>query len=169
MTTKIFLKLLADNPQKELVFEYRKNEFIPTSFHITEVKNSYFNSVDCGGNMHEEYQTIVQLWVNQGEPLKSSGMSAKKALQIFNIVDKLRPMRRDTGIFFEYGFIDLPTSVYSIDHIKVEAEQIIIKMFVPKTVCKPNLLILEDEQQNGGCCQPAIATQKNYSRPGGCC
>jgi len=29
MTTKAFLELLGNNPQKELVFEYEDNQFIP--------------------------------------------------------------------------------------------------------------------------------------------
>ena len=131
MTTKAFLELLGNNPQKELVFEYEDNQFIPV-YHITEVKNAYFESIDCGGNAHEEYQTITQLWISPKDSLKKKCMTAEKALKIYNIVDGVKPMKRDTPIFFEYGYKDLRTSIYSVEEIAKTTDQLIIKMFVPK-------------------------------------
>ena len=100
MLTKEFLELLNSNPGKELIFEYEKEHFVPSSYHITEVKNMHYESVDCGGFAHEEFQTIVQLWVNENEK-NGRHMETQKAHKIMKLVDGVRPLRLDTKIFFE--------------------------------------------------------------------
>ena len=47
MKTRDFLNLLKDNPQKELLFEYRDSQVIPKAYHITEIKSAHITSVDC--------------------------------------------------------------------------------------------------------------------------
>ena len=152
MTTQKFLDLLASNPQKELVFEYEANQFISAAYHITEIKNVHFESIDCGGNAHEAFQTIVQLWISPKDAHKKKCMIAEKALKIFNIVDGVKPMKRDTEIFFEYGDKDLRTSNYSVENVAITNEQVIIRMFVPKTACKPAQKVMEQGQKAVGCC-----------------
>lgn len=168
MTTKSFLELLAKHPQKELVFEYEANQFVPV-YHITEVKNVHFESIDCGGNAHEEYQTITQLWISPKDFLEKKCMTAEKALKIYNIVDGVKPMKRDTEIFFEYGYRDLRTSVYSIEEIEASADQLIIKMFVPKTACKPALKVVEKGKEALSCCAPAPQAIGKGKKTVGCC
>jgi len=168
MTTKAFLELLGNNPQKELVFEYEDNQFIPV-YHITEIKNTYFESIDCGGNAHEEYQTITQLWISPKDSLKKKCMTAEKALKIYNIVDGVKPMKRDTPIFFEYGYKDLRTSIYSVEEIAETADQLIIKMFVPKTACKPAQQAMEKGKEALNCCAPAQQVVGTTKQVIGCC
>ena len=151
MTTQKFLDLLAANSEKELVFEYEANQFIPV-YHITEVKNVHFESIDCGGNAHEEFQTITQLWISPKDFLKKKCMTGEKALKIFNIVDGVKPLRKETEILFEYGYKDLRTSIYSVENIEETDNQLIIKMFVPKTACKPALQVVEQGKQFLTCC-----------------
>lgn len=168
MTTQTFLELLANHPQKELIFEYEANQFIPV-YHITEVKNVYFESIDCGGNAHEEYQTITQLWISPKDFLKKKCMTTEKALKIFNIVDGVKPMKRDTQIFFEYGYKDLRTSVYSIEEVVETANQLIIKMFVPKTACKPSQQVIEKGKAALNCCKPVEAVVEKGKQVLSCC
>jgi len=168
MTTKSFLELLAQNPQKELVFEYEANQFIPV-YHITEIKNVHFESIDCGGNAHEEHQTITQLWISPKDFLEKKCMTAEKALKIYNIVDGVKPMKRDTEIFFEYGYQDLRTSVYSVEEVAETADQLIIKMFVPKTACKPALKVVEKGKKALSCCGPAPQAIGKEKKTVGCC
>lgn len=168
MTTQTFLDLLANNPQKELVFEYEANQFIPV-YHITEVKNVHFESIDCGGNAHEEYQTITQLWISPKDFLEKKCMTAEKALKIYNIVDGVKPMRRETQIFFEYGYKDLRTSIYSIEEVVETSDQLIIKMFVPKTACKPAQEVIEKGQAALNCCAPVQQVVGKAKAGMGCC
>ena len=136
MLTKEFLELLNSNHGKELIFEYEPSRTVPAAYHITEVKNVHFESVDCGGFAHDEYQTIVQLWVNEKE-VKEKHMETHKALKIMNLVDGVKPLRKDTEIFFEYGRGSLRTSNYSVENVVVEDEKIVLKMYVQPTACKP--------------------------------
>ncbi len=168
MTTQSFLELLTNNPQKELVFEYEANQFIPV-YHITEIKNVHFESVDCGGNAHEEFQTIVQLWISPKDFLLKKRMTAEKALKIFTIVDGVKPMKKETEIFFEYGYKDLRTSVYSVEAIEEADNQLIIKMFVPKTVCKPSQQVFEKGKKVLNSCQPVQQAMEQGKKVLSCC
>ena len=168
MTTKEFLELLENNPQKELVFEYEANQFIPV-YHITEIKNVHFESIDCGGNAHEEFQTITQLWISPKDFLKRKCMTAEKALKIYHIVDGVKPMKRDTPIFFEYGYKDLRTSIYSVEEVVETVDQLIIKMFVPKTACKPAQQVIEKGKEALNCCAPASQVVGKVKKVVGCC
>ncbi len=137
MKTKEFIDLLKSHPEKKLSFEYQEGAFVPETFHITEIKNSNVTSVDCGGFMHEFNETIVQLWINEGEELRED-FTAQKALKIIDIVNSKYPVNEAAELFFEYGYIDLPTSNYKVKKVHIRKDEIIVKLFVPSTVCKPS-------------------------------
>lgn len=150
MKTQELLNLLQEQPNKELVFEYAAGTYVPNAYHITEVKNVHIESVDCGGRPDEYYQTIIQLWI--GDTLEQErAMTAEKALKILDIVDKMKPMRRDTELFFEYGFGDLRTSNYQVENVIETADKIVLQLYVAPTVCKPKF---ELELAGGGSCSP---------------
>ena len=151
MTTEQFLQILQENPEKELVFEYRPGFFVPMAYHITEVKNVHIEAVDCGGRPSEYFQTIVQLWVD-GKETTERHMLTEKALKIFDIVGKMKPMRGEAEIFFEWGNEYLPTSNYSPASIENTDGQLIVKMFVPPTICKPKLELELAGCTTVGCC-----------------
>jgi len=154
MKTQEFLKLLENNPNKELVFEFQENEFVPKSFHITEIKSKQIQSVDCGGFQHNYDETVVQLWIPEKEK-KEIGMDAAKALKIFKIVDGKNPLKKETPIYFEFGHGELRTSIYDIQAAELSDNQIIIKMFVPATACKPLLTLATTfSNESSGCCGP---------------
>ncbi len=142
MNTGDFLNLLEEHGTKELVFEYKENQFVPKAYHITEIKTQHIESVDCGGNAHSYDETVVQLWIS-GTEEKDRYMEADKAMKIFDIVDKKKPMKRDTPIFFEWGFGDLATSVYKVESVENDTNQVLVKLFVPPTVCKPREIVLD--------------------------
>lgn len=160
MKTKAFLDLLENNPEKELVFEYGTDQFVPNAYHITEIKNVHIESVDCGGNAHDFDQTIVQLWVD-GKEVQERSMTASKAKKIFDIVDNVKPLDITSPIFFEWGNTGLATSTYDITEISESSEKIVVKLFVPPVQCKPKSLALAGVEtgETGGCCAPG----------GGCC
>ncbi|MEL6865825.1 MAG: DUF6428 family protein [Bacteroidota bacterium] len=136
MTTQQFLDLLDAHPEKELLFEYQPNQFVAKAYHISEIKNALFETVDCGGNHHDEYQTIAQIWVNPLE-VSSRYMTAAKARKIFNIVDATRPLRLQADMRIEYGDTQRPTSHFTIDKVKIDTNRLLVKMSVPNTLCKP--------------------------------
>ena len=151
MKTGEFLELLENNAEKELIFEYRENEFVPNAYHITEVKSQHIESVDCGGFGHTYDETVVQLWISNSEK-KDKAMEAGKALKIFKIVDAKKPMKRDTDIFFEWGFGELLTSSYKVQAVENDAQRVLVKLFVPPTVCKPRELLQTVQNMTGTSC-----------------
>ena len=155
MKTGEFLELLETNGEKELVFEYRENEYVPKAYHITEVKTQHVDSVDCGGIQHTYDETVVQLWVS-GTEEKDRSMEAIKALKIFNIVDGKKPLKRETPIYFEWGHGDLATSIYNVESMEMSDDRVLIKLFVPPTVCKPRVVELAEmtnlASAGSGCC-----------------
>lgn len=157
LTVDTFLQKLAQQPAKELVFEYQENTFVPKAYHITEVKNVHIESVDCGGRPDTYDQTIVQLWVS-GKETANRYMTVDKALKIFQIVDTKKPLKRDTEIFFEWGNgPSLRTSTYAVEAIHETEDQLILQLFVPATVCKPAagkmaLAVAVSGCGGGGCC-----------------
>ena len=151
MTTEKFLQLLHSGGDKELRFAYAPGQLVPTAYHITEVKSAHINSVDCGGKEHAYDETIVQLWLN-GIERKKRAMTAAKAAKIFDIVNAKRALRGDTEIFFEYGYGDLATSVYRVTGVAETEDQIVVKMEVPGTACKPMQAITDLLPVAEGCC-----------------
>lgn len=146
MKTSEFLNILEENPELGLEFEIESGQFVKPTFHITEVKNVTIESVDCGGNPDSYKQTIVQLMVNPLEEIRKP-WTAGKALDIFNKVEKLKPINGDTEIFFEYGDLDIRTSNFSVEDILFADGKIRLELFAKPTVCKPSLAT------NGkGCC-----------------
>lgn len=138
MTSNEFLTLLKEYSNKELVFEYQEGQFLPKAYHITEVKNVYIESVDCGGRASEERLTVVQLW-HDGKEQKDRFMDAGKALEIFDKTNSIRPMLLDTEILFEYQPIGGNTSTYKVRSIAEVDGQVRVKIGVPATACKPQL------------------------------
>lgn len=159
MTTSQFLDLLQNAGEKELLFQYAAGQNVPNAYHITEIKSTHTDSVDCGGQEHSYDETVVQLWLS-GTESKDQAMAADKALKIFNIVNSKRALKGDTEIFFEYGYAELATSVYRVSGVEDKGEQVIVHMEVPATVCKPRELMATSLPiaGNGGC-----------TPGGGCC
>ena len=153
MKTQEFLELLKVNSQKEVAFEYENGEFIAKNYHITEIKNVTIDSVDCGKNPHYEEQTVVQL--KNGNLLERSTrfMSAEKAMKIFTLVDSVKPLRQDAEIFFEYGNKTVKTSIYKVVEIDNNQNSLIVKLFVPPTICKPQEVAFKS--LNLACCAPS--------------
>lgn len=146
MKTSEFLNLLQENPELGLEFEVESGQFVKPTFHITEVKNVTIESVDCGGNPDSYKQTIVQLMVNPLEEMRRP-WTAKKALDIFNKVEKLKPINQDAEIFFEYGDEKIRTSNFSVEDVLFADGHIRLELFAKPTVCKPSLA-----GNGNGCC-----------------
>lgn len=152
MQTKDFLAFLKDNGDREIKIEFRPGQFVPTAFHITEIKNIHVESVDCGGRPDSYDQTVVQLWWD-GQEQKDRALSAAKALKIFDIVQKVKPLKEETELFLEWGHGDLNPSNYSIQQVDILEDTLIFRLFAKPTVCKPIFeLGLTTCTPGGGCC-----------------
>lgn len=136
MKTKEFIHILENNPNKELVFEYQSGKLIGANYHLTEVKNVHFNTVDCGGNPNEWKETQVQLWESPSEIGKTTYLTTTKAAAILHRVDSIQPLWLDTELKIEFGNENFHTSVLKIQDYKEKPQRITFQLFEEKTLCK---------------------------------
>ena len=138
MQTKEFIHLIENNLGKELLFEYANDKFAGANYHLTEVKNVFFDTVDCGGRSDSWYETHLQLWESPKEIDKTTFMTVDKILSILKKVDGIKALKVETQIKIEYGNADFHTSVMDIDHIENNNDKLIIKLYSGATLCKAN-------------------------------
>jgi hypothetical protein len=80
--TNEFISALRAVPANELVFVDLDGHTVPAGYHLTELKTAYFDTVDCGGQVNQWQETIVQLWVPSNP--SENCMTAAKFLRIFD-------------------------------------------------------------------------------------
>jgi len=85
-----FIAKLRAAPENRLLFVDRDGNPIHAGYHLTELQAVSFQTVDCGGQVNNWTETIVQLWVPPDAD--DDYMTAAKFLQIF---DKVRGMMLD--------------------------------------------------------------------------
>ncbi len=161
MKVKEILEILKENKNKELLFEYAENKFADTNYHLTEVKNVIFETVDCGGVVNDWKETHIQLWESPSEIGKEYYITTEKAVAILERVNTIRPLWLETEVKVEFGNNDFHTSVLSIEEIATDKNRVTVKLFPNKTECKAQetcRVLVEDttEETNKevACCSP---------------
>ncbi len=155
MKTKEFISLLENNLDKELLFEYANDKFAGANYHLTEVKNVFFDTVDCGGRSDSWKETHLQLWESPKEMDKTNFMTVDKILSILKKVDGIKALEIETPIKIEYGNSDFHTSVMEIDHFVIQSNRLIVKLYSEATLCKANDecgIAQKDEINEEACC-----------------
>ncbi len=161
MKTNEFLRLLKENPNKSLLFEYENGHYVGANYHVTEVKNITIDAVDCGANTDFWKETIIQLWESPKEKGKREYMTVYKALGILNKVDQMKPMEREAEVKFEYSNSNFHTAQLFVNGFTFNEGQLIMKLGVEQTDCKAKTYNapIEKGVREEACCSPS----------GGCC
>ena len=168
MKTKEFLNTLNENKGKALLFEFAKDKYAGTNYHLTEIKNVQFNSVDCGGNPNNWKETHIQLWESPSEKGKEAYMTVEKVLSVFAKVDGINPLWQETDIKVEFGNEEFHTSIMNISEFEIQNTQLIVKLFSEKTLCKaPDICGTEEDS----CCETEEVKEETTSccEGTGCC
>jgi hypothetical protein len=63
MKTSEFIAALRAAPNNQLIFADLAGHTVRSGYHLTELKAASFDTVDCGGEVNQWQETIVQLWV----------------------------------------------------------------------------------------------------------
>lgn len=157
MKTKEFLQVLENNTEKELIFEYANNQLVSANYHLTEVKNVFFDTVDCGGKPNEWNETHLQLWEDPNELGKTNYLKVDKVLSILKRVNSIKTLLLDTEIKMEYGNDSFSTSVMPVASIEISEEFLKVKLFVEETKCKAKDVcgIPEIVEEKNTCCSPS--------------
>ena len=163
MKTQEFLTVLKENEGKALLFEYEENKFVDTNYHITEVKNTIINSVDCGGKTDEWNETVIQLWESPTEKGKIGYLKSDKALSILERVHSMHPLDGNALVKFEYSNDNFHKAHLEVQQIEVTTSKVIVQLFVSQTDCKA--------KDTCGVPETALVdVQENSCAPGsGCC
>jgi len=163
MKTQEFLTVLKENEHKALLFEYQENKFVDTNYHITEVKNTVIDSVDCGGKMDAWNETVIQLWESPSEKGKIGYLKSDKALSILERVHGMHPLDGNAIVKFEYSNDNFHKAHLEVQQIEVTTSKVIVQLFVSQTDCKA--------KDTCGVPETALANaQENSCAPGsGCC
>lgn len=146
MKTSEFIEALRRSPDKQLVFVNDEGTPIHPGYHLTELKAASFETVDCGAQKNRWHETIVQLWVPEGEE-SDEFMTAQKFLGIYDRVSGMVALDPEAEIRFEYGDENFPPSNYHVAKIDIDAGGIQVELCLPQTTCKAR-----DRREAGAAC-----------------
>jgi hypothetical protein len=153
MKTNEFILKLRAHLGKALLFEYSEGKYAETNYHLTEVKNVTFETVDCGGKKNQWKETQLQLWESPSEQGKTDYMTVDKVISILERVDGINPLWLDTDIKVEFGNEQFHTSILDIMDFSSSDDKLIVKLFTVKTGCKANDVCGEVvEEKSTSCC-----------------
>ena len=145
MNTNELFEKLDTNITSKLLFILPNGREIQGDLHFTEVKSISVKSVDCGANAHTYNETVIQLWLNERSE-KEAEWSGGKAVNILNKVGSRQRFDPESEVYFEYGDSISQTAKYSIETIYRAKDNLIVRLFVKPTECKPR------RNQEVACC-----------------
>lgn len=146
MRTQDFINRLRKASAKALVFINSDGATIHGGYHLTELKAASFDTVDCGAQKNQWNETIVQLWVPEGEE-NGGFMTAAKFLSIYDKVASLIPLDPTAEIRFEYGDENFPPSNYHVENVSENRTELRVQLQLPQATCKAR-----DRRESGAAC-----------------
>ena len=87
MQVKQFLDIVKQHQDMPLLFEYQPGSVVSGGYHVTEIKNAEFHTIDCGNSLHSWKEVIVQIWVPDEASQNDDWMPTSKFAKIWDIVD----------------------------------------------------------------------------------
>jgi len=165
MDTQTFLENLGQHSRKHLVFEYGGKTVAP-GYHVTEIMNVTYETMDCGGQANFWRETVIQLQ-GPGSKDRPEFMSTDKFLSIYHRVAASVPVRPDSEIRLEYGDTQTPAIQYHVDSLETNGDSVVVRLSPPGVTCKA-----ADRRNQGEVCgTPAMGApiELEVLAKGGCC
>jgi hypothetical protein len=135
MNWQTFKQYLEVNRERVLQFRYAPGKLVDASYHITEIKQAFINSVDCGGVLNKWTEIVVQLWVPEGET-QPKAMLAGKALSIINLVETTLQLDAEAIVKIEFGNSQFDTRQMLPQVVITESENIVVDLLADTVQCK---------------------------------
>lgn len=158
MKTQEFLELLKSHQDKSLLFEYATGQLVGANYHITEVKHTTIESVDCGARMDAWNETVIQLWESPDELGETEYMSTNKAMGILNEVGRMKPYDMNAEVKIEYSNNLFHTAQLFVNDFEIHGNNLLVKLAIEKTDCKAKEICGIPESELVGaiesCCSP---------------
>ena len=173
MKTKEFLEVLNAYKDLPVYFEYQPGSFVRTDYHLTEIKNVDFDTVDCGGVQNKWQEVHVQLWENE-VPEPNHQLTGSKILSIFEVVNNVRTTLEDVEVFFEYQNQNFHKATLPVAAYEVKNDLLILRLGEGFTTCKAKDRATTEEEKAQACCgspvEVEVKEEANQCAPGsGCC
>lgn len=159
MTTQELLETLTLHPDKPLIFE-TNGQRVPPGYHVTEVMNVTYESMDCGGQANFWRETVVQL-MGPGPGDKPEFMPVEKFLRIYKRVAASVPVQGEAEIRFEYGDATRPAVHYHVGQVALEGRHLVVRLAPPGVTCKAR-------GGDSACCAP-LELEFAHSTSSRCC
>lgn len=132
---KNFSESLQEASHLSLKFTLRGRPFVPSDFHVTEVKKVTTEAMDCGGKSDSWQELVIQLWSPKGEK-DATPMTARKFLDIVEVTG-YQALLDTLPLRFEYGDARLPAVQYHLHQIIQTDTHLEIELKPPAVACKP--------------------------------
>ncbi len=160
MQVKEFLQKVQSHSDLPVLFEYGTSQVVQGGYHVTEIKNASFETIDCGNSLHTWKEVVVQLWVPEEAQADDPWMPASKFMKIWSIVDERLALYQDAEVRIEYGDGTHLTANYHVDNIVATEDGLVVQMAPPRTMCKPREILIEPNEMSAAavaesCCTPA--------------
>ena len=164
MNTRTFLSTLRQKPDKPLVFDYGRGQVQP-GYHVTEIMNVTFETVDCGGQTNFWRETVIQLQA-PGKYGKPEFMSTDKFLAIYDKVSTAIDVHDEAEARIEYGDANMPAVHYHVGGVSESAGTLVVSLTPPGVTCKAKDRVLNAIPLAA----PALKVAENCCTPsgGGC-
>src|SRR5438552_4721986 len=155
MMTNEFISELRAAPQNRLLFIDAHGNTVHGGYHLTELKATSVDAVDCGGRVNHWPETTVQLWVpaSPGDDY----MTSMKFLKIFDKVRGLIPLKLRAEIRVEYGDENFFPSTYHVRSVTRDQNMTRVLLVPPQTTCKARdrRVAASSATDLESCCAPA--------------
>lgn len=149
------LQRLEPHPQAALIFSYEGHTILP-GYHVTEVKEGYFEGLDCGANPEAWRETFIQLWDVPSADGRSH-MPVGKFLAILRKVQETVPFDPNAKLTFEVSGDEGAIRLYRAESVSAGIDTVTVALAQRRASCKPRDRWL-DEQKATSCCASETAS-----------
>ena len=135
MNTQTFLDELREmKPDSSLIFNYGDKTVSP-GYHVTEIMNTLYESVDCGGQANTWRETVVQLQGPRADDAPAF-MTVGKFLSIYGRVTQSLTIQEEAELRLEYGDLATPALRYHVTALEAQGDAVTVSLTPPGVTCK---------------------------------
>lgn len=137
MNTASFLSTLRAHAGRPLVFQAGADVVSP-GYHLTEVKEVSFRTMDCGAASHRWTENHFEVWVppSAREAEGRGHMVADKFLRIVDRVQRELPLDGEAEAKVFAGLGEHPASVFTVEGVARSGDQLIVSLRADEARCK---------------------------------
>jgi hypothetical protein len=137
MNTASFLSTLRAHGRRPLVFQAGADVVAP-GYHLTEVKEVAYRTMDCGAATHRWTENHFEVWVPaSAEDADGRGhMAADKFLRIVDRVQQDLPLQGEAEAKVFAGIGAHPAAVFSVAAIERHGDRLVVSLEADQPRCK---------------------------------